>query len=239
MARESCFIISLILFVCVFLGCNKNINQLGNKAQISITNGVQGGPPLLFYYDNVPLLSGIPLPADSTTGSPGNPYLPVVAGIHDFRATPDASGSYLQGNIGVQANLHYSIFLYDSVNNGNIRALVLQDNLIQLADTLSGIRFLNISPDTSALGVVMIEGMDTVNLGYIPFLGPNPQPSVLSPFFRIRSGTYGLTIGIDSADFKHLDSLYLAPTKLYTIFTQGYYRSQGADSLKTALVRHN
>jgi len=234
-----------VMLTCFFLfDCNKSINQQSNKARILVTNAVIHGQPLAIAYDNVSLLSGGLLEPDSTTGIFGNPYLLVGAGIHNFRASTSSGSNLLNGNIAVQANQSYSVFLYDSVTNGQLNALVLKDNLFPLADSISGVRFLNLSPDTVNLEIFMTTvpdtgGIDTVFLGFYGYVGPDPIPANYSRFSYIHSGKYGIIVALDSTDYIHIDSLTFGGGKTYTIFTQGFYHGTGADTLRAMTVDHN
>src|SRR5580704_12636686 len=86
--KEFCLIFlgCFLLTAFQWAACTKNINASANKAFLSVTNAVQGAVPVdVLVEGNTILPSGQPLlAADTTTGFAGDPYLAVIAGIHNF-----------------------------------------------------------------------------------------------------------------------------------------------------------
>jgi hypothetical protein len=221
------------------LSCNKSINQGSNKVYISVTNLVMGGQAVNVFYNNAQLTSL--LPYDSTTA-----YFPVIAGIRNFKAGPPLPDSpYLNGNVGLDAGVYYSVFLYDSLNAGKAQALILQNNLQAPADTVAAFRFLNLFPPAGAppldsLYYIITNATDTLILGYIPFVGPEAQPSYLSGFnYQILEGAYSFGYYVDSVLIQPIDSLYFTGGKLYTLYNHPVPNGMGGDSSMTSLLQHN
>src|SRR6266566_1514234 len=106
-------IISIVFLL--FIGCKKNNDSSGGKAYLSVTNAAHGALPVDVLLGGNKITTSGQLSFDSTTGLPGNPYLQVPTGIHNFKVTPDGNTSYIDGNISFQANQYYSLFIYDSV----------------------------------------------------------------------------------------------------------------------------
>ena len=257
--KQSCFIVlgCFLLTAFQWAACTKNINASANKAYLSVTNAVQGAVPVdVLVEGNSILPSGQPLlAADTTTGFAGNPYLPVIAGIHNLRVTADRINYLADGNIALQINQKYSVFLYDTVFAGKIHTLILQDQVPVLPDTISGFRFLNLSPSADTLYYVLTKKnhivtqiidtitIDTIPLGFIPFIGPNPVPAAYSRFTSIKSGGYIFNTASDTSgvifNFVPIDSIYLAGSKSYTVYSKGFQNGAGSDSLKTRLLQHN
>jgi Domain of unknown function (DUF4397) len=257
--KHACLIVLGCFLLAAFqwAACTKNINASANKAYLSVTNAVQGTLPVdVLVEGNTILPSGQPLlTGDTTTGFPGNPYIPVIAGIHNFRVTTDRINYLVDGNIALQTNQEYSVFLYDTIFTGKIHTLILQDQIPILPDTISGFRFLNLSPSADTLYYVLTKKnhitsgtidtitVDTIRLGFIPYIGPNPVPSSYSGFSRIKSGGYIFNTASDTSnvifDFVPIDSIYFAGGKSYTAYSTGFQNGSGSDTLKTRLLQHN
>jgi hypothetical protein len=257
--KQSCLIVlgGFLLAALLWTACTKNINAAANKAFLSVTNAVEGGIALDVLFEGSTILPpGQPLlPADSTTGQAGKPYLPVIAGIHRFGVTPDRINYLADGNIALQANQNYSVFLYDTIFAGKIHTLILADRIPILPDSMSGFRFLNLSPAADTLIYVMTKKnmihrqttdtmiIDTSLLGSIPFIGPNPVPSTYSGFRPYKSGGYIVNTASDTSgvlfNFVPVDSIYLAGGKSYTAYITGFKNGSGSDTLKARLLQHN
>jgi len=237
----------LLVFIASIWGCDKGINSGSNKANLSVIHVAPGALPVDILYNGVKINSTGQIGFTQSTGSPGNPYLPVVAGIHLFQATPDGINYYVNGNTSLQLNQYYSVFLYDTLVSGKTRALILSDYLSVPPDTMSSIRFLNLSPNNDTLNYVMTslhDGvLDTMVLGYIPFVGPNPNPAVHSSFQSIASGAYCFGVATDTNSvifsIRPIDSLYFSGGKIYSIYTTGSILGSGSDTLRALLHQHN
>ena len=220
--------------------CNKNIDITGNKAYLSVTNLSPNAPPLSIIFENDTITTAA-VPVDSTTGVPGNPYLTAFAGIHDFTIAGD-NKALVNGNIGLQGNHYYSLFTYDSVSNGKINTLTLQDFLNTPADTASSIRFLNFSSNAISLYLQMTNSIDTILFSRVPFpfVGSNPNPTILSRLVVIKPGIYdikGFLDSLNSPNSFNMGSLTFAGAKIYTIYTRADLSSTDTNSL--GVIRHN
>ncbi len=229
----------LIFFVCIsglYIRCNKSIDTSGKQAYLSITHVAPDVIPLDILFENDTLVKRLGF--DSTTGITGNPYLNVISGIHNFKAD-SVSGKrvYINGNIGPQAGKYYSVFIYDTLSNDSLKALVLQDGLTPPADTMSYFRFLNFYVDTLELTPLLASPGDTIAFN-IPYVGANPNPSELSPFSLIKAGLCQVFLFRDSTLLLH-DSIQLTGGKIYTIFTSGSPNGSGQTALGLKSIQHN
>jgi hypothetical protein len=232
----------LLLWIgCLLISCNKSLNQSSNKAYIAVTNLVQGGSPVNISFNNSLITTSGLLAYDSTTGFPGNHYVPVISGIRNFKAGPSSSDSgYLNGNVGLQSNVYYSIFLYDTLSAGRAEALILQDNLTAPADTMAAFRFLNLYPFADTLYYMLTDSTDTLALGFIPYVGPEALPTYLSAFnYQIHTGTYGFGYLLDSVNIAPIDTITLTGGKLYTIYALDSAGSVGQGIPTTRMLQHN
>ncbi|HMH33020.1 MAG TPA: hypothetical protein VK543_08310, partial [Puia sp.] len=173
----------------------------------------------------------------STTGIAGDPYLTGVSGTNNLRVTPKDS-LYIDGNLFLQINKYYSLFIYDTLHAGQLKALLLGDALNPPADTLSSMRFLDLVPDTAILQVFMTNAKDTFSLGQQTYVGENPSATLYSRFTTVKSGRYNMTVAVDSTIVLQ-DSLSFSGGKIYTVFAQGFLNGSGETALKIGEVRHN
>lgn len=243
--KKSHFIFLGFLFISFpYFACNKSINAGSNKAYIAITNVIEGDKPVYIFYNSDSLTPNAPIFFDSTTGVLGNHYQPVISGIRNFKVISMGTNpiAYLNGNIGLQSGLHYSVFLYDTISNNSAQAVILQDNLIPPPDTMASFRFLNLVPFRDTLYYMMTNAKDTIRLGFSTYIGPEVLPNNLSSFNNhIHVGTYGFGFLIDSVNISTIDSISFFGGKIYTVFTRtkGLFSGTGQDSLFTGMVQHN
>jgi len=236
---ERNFFFVTMIFIAVIAACNKSINAASNKSYLAATNLSADVPPLdIVFEGNDTLNTAGPLPYDSTTGVPGNPYLTAVAGIHSLAIVGNGH-TYVTGNVGLLKNYYYSLFIYDTASNGQLGTLILQDVLNPIPDTSASIRFLNFSPNTPSLFVQMTNAIDTVNFlnKPFPYVGYDHNPSDLSRITYITPGTYHITAAMDTTALYDLDSLTFYGGRIYTLFTKGPLSSTNIDTL--GVIQHN
>jgi len=231
-----------LLSVFLIISCNKNINASANKAYMCITNAAPGAPPIDAFFNGEKFTTAGQLAYCTTTGVPGDLYDTAVAGIHSFSIAA-GTNTYANGNISLGLGKYYSVFVYDTLSGGSFRTLVLQDGIgATSADTLSAYRFLNLSPDTNRIAIILTNQVDTTTLAYglTPFIGPNPVPGGFSPFsYSLVQGSYGVVAYLDSAHYMPLDSVSFTGGKTYTIYITGFYYASGANALGIHLIQHN
>jgi hypothetical protein len=222
--------------------CNKSIDSSGKLAYLSVTHAAPGTSALDVLFENNKLTEQ--LAYGSTTGSSGNLYLSVISGVHNFKAGPDDNNFYIDGNIGLLAGKYYSLFIYDTLSNGKLKSLLLQDGWTTPVDTVSLIRFLNLSPDTTSFDITIINTdttykLDTLSLGAVSYIGANPKPTDLSSFSEtIRSGVCHVQVLRDSIPVLN-DTITLTHGKIYTIYSKGLFNGSGATALGLGMIQHN
>jgi hypothetical protein len=223
------------VIIVVQTGCEKNTDSAANKAFLSITHVAPNVLALDVYQAGIKLTTTGKISYGSSSGMPGDPYLAAVSGTHTLKVTPNDSLYFLSGNIFMQSNLHYSMFIYDTLQAGKVQAIILEDALTAPVDTLSAIRFLNFVNDTTALTVVLLNSTDTVSLGSNSYVGYDPTALKYSAFGNLKSGRYNILIGADST-LLYNDSLILDGGKMYTVYSQGLLGSIG---LSIGKLQHN
>jgi hypothetical protein len=217
------------------VACEKNNEASANKALIAVTNTSPNAQPFNVLLGGINLTSSGKLGYGITTGSQGNPYLQGVAGVSNFQALPDSGGPYVNGNVNLLVNKNYSVFVFDTVQSGQLKSLLLQDNLTAPPVSNSGIRFLNFSYDT--VGLVPIIGTDTLGIYSLPYAGTIQNPSSASGFQNFLSGPYQFLIIIGTY-IVGIDSLNLSSGKNYTLYSQGDINSL-TTPLTLQLIQHN
>jgi len=227
------FTLIAVFFLCV--DCNKNIDALANKAYLSVTNISPNAPSLDILFDGNKLNTAGQLPYDSTTGAPGNPYLIAVAGIHNFQLT-SGSQPFVNGSIALLQLHHYSLFIYDSINNNTLKTLIVEDVLNNPSDTLSFVRVLNFS-DTS-LSISMTNATDTVRPVFARNITTSTNPTSFG-YSHIKQGSYHINAAVDANTVLDLDSLSVSGGKIYTVFIKGPARSTSSNLLSKGIILHN
>jgi hypothetical protein len=238
----------LQLLALSLFSCNKTANSNGNKTYIGVTHVAYGVGPINITLNGDSLLP-FPLPFDSTSGIPGNPYDTATAGILDL-VVYAGGNRLLGGNAAFQQGTRYSLFVFDtlnqSLNPSSIGVIVFQD--FQGDNIGTYYRYLNFTPGYT-LGLLLTNLIDTFTIGPVGFVGYNPLPTAYNfSALNYRSGNYGVRAFYDSANYNAdssniqllTDSLLLDSTKVYNIFLQGFFHdTTGPYKLNLRSVRLN
>ena len=225
------------------MACEKNSESAANKSYLSITHAAFSVAPLDFYFEGNKLTPSGKLSYGSTTGSPGSPYLAAIAGTHGFKATPDDTVFYIDGNINLLQSNYYSLFVFDSVREGKLKNLLLQDKLNAPVDTMSSVRFLNFVDTT--MNVYMIRASpaptaaDSLALFGRTYAGINQSPTSLARFSNIHAGSYGVSLVINDTTLVLSDSLHFSGGKIYSFYSSGVIGGSGNAAVRLAEVQHN
>ena len=194
---------------------------------------------MFVYFNGENLTSNDSISYGSTSGSAlGNPYLTAIAGTHNLSMGPNPSTLYINGNVNLALNTYYSLFIYDTLQSGNLKSLILLDHLNHLDTTQSAVRFMNFCPDTVIFSLFLTNAADTFRLRDAPYVGTSPDPGNYSPFTYILHGYYNLAIVVDSVVIFN-DSLNFISGKSYNLFSRGFINGTGADSLAVGQIQLN
>ena len=189
--------------------------------------------------ERAPLFTNLPF--GQTTGFPGNPYDTTTSRISliDIFLTRDSSLK-IQGNAAFQQGARYSIFFFDTLNPTTVSLIILQDSPPVRTDTLTTIRFLNFSPDSSfgikliytrddTINTIHIAVRDTTNIGPSPFVGKNQNPGAYPFNQTVHIGMNQVFAFVDSAspnkdssNFYRLGNIQFDSTKSYNVYLQGF-----------------
>ncbi len=236
------------VIVALFLipACSKNnngttITTTGNS-YVSVTNASASSQSYNAYIDSSNITTSAPLTFGSTTGSAGNPYDAVIAGSHQVKLSANGTTFIVDTSINFAANQHYSVFAYDtSMAGGNLKTLILTDNLSAPASGQSEIRFLPLSPNTSAMTVLLVNGTDTLSLKNTAYIGASVYSmDSLSAYTALSSGTYQVVVNnLENINLLTADSVTLASGKIYTLYSKGYSGLTGANALSVGVIQQN
>lgn len=215
--------------VLVFSACKKSEPLSGTEANppafVSFTN-VNGTPApagnstsptkaINVFVDgvkitNVTFISNNSIPINSST------LLGTYAGLQPgtrslvFRDTLSTSNiDYLTTSITVAAGNSYSFYLYDTLQAGRLKGILLSTN--RTPDSAAKVRFLNLSPGSPALDFVLVRreaavAKDSIVLYTgVPYLGnvPTPDTAALSAYRIVPSNVLAgaVAAGSPSSDY--------------------------------------
>jgi hypothetical protein len=133
--------------------------------------------------------------------------------------------------VTLQSGTNYSVFAYDTLNAGSVKALVLTDDLTTPASGTAHLRFLHLSPnapnvDVWALWPGATAGTtDSVRLAQnVPYIGgTTPDASALSKFSPVPSRRYTVRVRVSAsgAQVLNLTNIDLGSGKIYTVYARG------------------
>jgi hypothetical protein len=228
--------------------CSKNANAAGNKSYLGVTNAVPGSPSMDVIFAGTKLNTSGPIAFPNSTGSPGKPYDTAIAGVHPVMFV-SGDTTFLSGHVNLGLAQYYSLFLYGSyLPDSPLRAVILKDILgVPPADTLSSMRYLNFSQDTTLFELLFTNSVDTFSFPFTAWVGPNPNPSSLSMFNTnytrylnyYPGGSYGIIAIRDSVHYQSLDSVMILPGKSYTLYATGRYADSGIHKLTVHTLQHD
>ena len=230
-----CFIL-LAIFFGGLISCEKNADASSNKSNLSITNAATNSLPFDALLAGASITSSAKIAYGNTSGAQGNPYLSGVAGINNFQATPDGSTFYVSGNLSLLTNAYYSVFVYDTLKAGQLKTLVLQDNLNPPDSPYAGLRLVNFSFDSVSL--ILVKGADTIVAANIPYADSIQNPGAASIFTNIASGSYQIFFLVGTTPIA-LDSLDFNIGKNYTLFSEGNLATPSTAPPVLKLIQHN
>ncbi|MFI5155907.1 MAG: DUF4397 domain-containing protein [Chitinophagales bacterium] len=233
--KPFCLILMAIFFG-VMISCQKNGNANSNKSNLSITNAASNSLPFNALLAGATITSSSKIAYGNTSGGPGNPYLSAVAGVNNFQATPDGSTFYVNGNLSLLTNAYYSVFVYDTLKAGQLKTLVLQDNLNPPDSPYAGLRLLNFSFDSVSL--ILVNGADTIVAANIPYADSIQNPGAASIFTNIASGSYQIFF-LEGTTPIALDSMEFNIGKIYTLFSEGNLSTPSTAPPVLKLIQHN
>lgn len=227
--------IAITLF---FSACLKNMDNTdsGPKAGLSVTNLVLNADPVDIYV-NETKVNTTALTFGSTTGNSMNPYIPVAAGTHTLQVNA-AVQTVLQKNVSLQAAKRYSLYLFDTLKNNNVRVILLSDDTTS-TDTLARVRFLHFVPGRDTLSAILYSGTSGFQVTDTYF-GNYNLPDAEVPFsIRVRPGDYRIELRNRNKLLFEQASYTLKAGKLYTFLARGATGGTGNYKESITIIQHN
>ncbi len=152
--------------------------------------------------------------------------------------------NYLTTSINVAAGTSYSFYVYDTLQAGQLKGLLLSTD--RTPDANAKVRFLNLSPGSPALDLVLVRREATVNKDSIvlytgvPYVGNSAAPDIasLSAFRIVNSNVLAGATGTGSLASDYIIRIKLSGTntivsstaasnltnrRIYTIIARGRY----------------
>ena len=245
-------ILSAILIIAA---CSKSNNGTTvtptGYANVAVINVSPTSSMYSVYSDTSNIYSGNTISYGGATGvNGGSPYEVVTSGSHAIKLSSNGTTYPLDTTLNLNANSYYSVFAYDTaVGSGNLKTLVLNDNLSVPANGNAEVRFVNLSPNSSALNVWLINAdttmKDTTALNNISYVGSSTiNTDSLSAFKTITPGTYN--VYFNSANTlqnlfttNSTNTVTFTSGKIYTIYSKGYINGvNGTDSLGLGVIQN-
>jgi hypothetical protein len=257
-------IIFFTLLLCSFVfSCKKEVRYIYDippvdSVHLSITNASPSIPNLLFYlndknvsFPDSPITFGktvfvsyIKYPGSYFPDTLHLPFINIVPGYHKLSFGTVGNGD-IAGmlNNNFEPGASYSLFLTDTIVHGKVTPVLLKDSIDNSDTTKSQIRFLNLSPDTPPLDVWAYP--DAGYTGYKIFSGcayiPNDYSSFVNgeTFTKIDPGIYYFEAMLAGTKDVVLGGyLIIAPKKIITIYTKGFFAGTGVKGLDVGVIQY-
>lgn len=168
-----------------------------------------------------------------TNGAGNSVYLPVKVGSRTIMFSADTAktnfflttGDYTEGKI-------HSIYAYDTLLNGKVRFMKLNDNLTLPTGTNAKVRFLNLAPLLVPVDVTFLRTsatpLDSVTISNIAYAGATPNTTALEQFVSLPGGTYTIKLknaGTQTVVISATTSTMLTAARITTVFASGTVKS--------------
>lgn len=215
--------------------CKKTDEAITGKAKITLVHTAYGIEPVSLTSSGSAVTAS-PVNFGQVSGTADDPYININAGLRSFGISGATTLLY-NANYNIRIGAGYSLLVFDSLNaNGNIKTLLLQDELSLPDSGKAGIRFFNLSRDAGPVDVFFISSTDTLLKEDNVYPGELPPTDALAAFNSLDSGSYTVTVNIADTTIQLADmNTALEERKKYSFFIAGR-RSDG--SLRIYRYRH-
>ena len=253
----------LVSGIVFFISCKKEVkniyqNPVADSSDISITNASPAVSNLQFYLnDKLISLPDTPLSYGKTVFATyinnANPYYPdttilpyinIPTGYQQLGfGSYGSSNKFNTLNNNFEPRGKYSIFITDTFIHGQVKAVLLKDNVGTTDSTKSQIRFLNLSPDAPPLDVWAYPSAGYV--GYKIFSGCAYLPNDFNSFTNaelfsvINAGPYYFEATVAGTSDVVLGGLLMIHRQnVITIYTKGYIAGTGTNSIDVGVIEY-
>lgn len=215
--------LSFVAVTFLFISCEKDDDptQMG-ISKLAIVHAAAGTASFdaLLNNNNVGTTS---IPFGSNSGTVGNPYVNGTTGLNNISLSV-AGNRKFQANFLTDANLNYTVFVHDTLGNGNgTTGLLLSDALAATGSDSALIRIIHVSHDAGAIDIEFIQpGFATLMADSVTYVGSNANTAALSTFQRVRAGNYTFNVTTNGTTILILTrNLTIAGGKTYTLYIKG------------------
>lgn len=209
----------------LFSSCKKETVDETGISSLTIINASPTLATYNTYLDGTKVIEGA-LPFGGVI-----PYATLTAGDHTVKLTSETDPTALLTRaITVEGNKAYSFFIINK--SENIDGLLISDNADSYSTEKAFIRFINLSPDGSVLGLSLNN--DGTNLV------ADKSYKEVSNFMEINPGTYSFDAKNDAGTImSNLSSTVLEAGKYYTVMAIGLLNPNDAEeSFKLQMYTH-
>jgi len=211
-------------------GCAKSsVNPPSTAAALSFVNATVGSPPLIAHFSNNTKITYSTFSTSNRINYGGsNLYAPVsgTVGLSLVEAT-DTTQNLFSGNLNLQNNNVYSLYLTGTAASPD--TVFIHENLPHygVADSVAGIRFVNLSPGSSPISVDIqgqANGSEVASLTYkshTAFKTYKADHTVTSYIFEFRdAGTGNLLATYTMSGVNNASSVSLTTTNAVRFHNQ-------------------
>ena len=222
--------LSLQLIALSLFSCNKTSNISANKAFVSFTHVAYQVGPLTLRINDSDVFTAIPY--DSATG---HPYASVTSQVSNTSIFEN-SDSFLSGFSSFRQGAHYSIYIYDTLDARSKSMIILQDNPPLNSDTTVSVRYMNFTPSSSQIGLLLVNtrhgvvpvASDTMVISPEYFVGTDINPAAYT-FRPLLAGNYNVIAftdstrpAPDSSNFRQMGNWTFSITSNYNFLLMGF-----------------
>gem|GEM_PF-3150744 len=265
-------VLPIVCLLLVAISCDKKGDNIVALSSAVFVHASPGTPSAQVYLDT--LLQSMPTNASysisyastlssNTTFSSGYVGIyPIAHNISFENRTTTPKKVFAALRDGFAGNEFYSYFLYDTLEQGQVKVLRLIDDLTTPPAGNANVRFLNLAPRSPALDITFVRGSsfvdttsssagvavfiasDSVTISNKPYVGPSPDANSLAKFISIpgSSGNAATTKakGITALPAEFKNNRYIIKLKAagtQTVLAQSAQTTLNAGSIYTVFAR--
>lgn len=205
------------------------------KSQMAITNFVVNGSFNVFL-DNT-LLTTAPLGFGSSVANGVGGYAPIGSGLHNLKFT-SGTNIIIDNTISLSSGNNYSLFVYDTLQNNKVKALLLTDDLTSI-DTVGRLRFLQFIPGADSLTLSFKK--DVVEYSTSELYIGNKASLITAVTFSLAlpPGNYQIILKRKGVPIFQQAAFTITAGKLYTLISRGVISGTGDYKESVSVVQQN
>ena len=155
----------------------------------------------------------------------------------------DGSKVITDGKYTLTEKESYSLFVYDTLLNNRVRALLLKDDRSSPAKGKSNVRFLHLSPDAAAVDIDVFKGKDSLRLvSNTAYVGDKPDVKSLSVFKSVAAGDYRVKVktkvGGKETTILDIPAVKLGDGNVATWYLSGLTKGTGTAKVGLQVSQH-